>query len=170
MRRSIRFLPVIAAVTCAACGLLPNGEAKRGDGSIALDVFKESLGTWAWANGDSTCRGNVHTLTFSPDRSAMLLTHREPLDTVTGQTVAKYRVVSSGNQILPGLANVIRARLDDETRTTDDGKPVVWDLVLMTPNRYHWHRTDWPDGAVTKPLIRCDGERAMEQWQEGEGT
>ena len=36
-----------------------------------------------------------------------------------------------------------------------DGQPVVWDLVLRSPNRFAWHRTDWESWATTRDLRRC---------------
>jgi hypothetical protein len=66
--------------------------------------------------------------------------------------------------VLPGMPMVIRAELADESRRTADGDLVVWDLVLASDNRYHWHRTDWPEGAVTMAVIRCDGTRPLETY------
>lgn len=49
----------------------------------------------------------------------------------------------------------IRGAIRGETRRTEGGEPVVWDLVLVGPNTYRWHRTDWPIGAFTKAVRRC---------------
>jgi len=80
----------------------------------------------------------------------MILSYREPFvdpDRRAGQ-VAVYQIL----ECAPGY---LRMRLVDEWRRTDSGDPVVWDLVSESPNRYCWHRTDWPAGACTADVLRC---------------
>jgi hypothetical protein len=132
--------------------------------STALAAFTYAAGNWDWYNGDSTCLGNTHTVGFSPDRRTMTITFKQPLDTATGRRVASYRVLAAGSGIVPEVPFAIRAAMDAETRRTAKGELVVWDLLLASPNRYHWHRTDWAGRAVTRAIIRCDGSRPLEQW------
>ena len=56
--------------------------------------------------------------------------------------------------------------MNGETRTTSNAALVVWDLVLMSSNRYQWHRTDWGDAGLTKAIIRCNGSTPLEQSKE----
>jgi hypothetical protein len=93
----------------------------------------------------------------------MILTHQQPIDTTTGRTVSTYRVIGAGDTFMPGYANVIRAELQNEPGASQERNLRMWDLVVVTPNRYHWRRLDWPEGAVTRALIRCEGKRALER-------
>jgi hypothetical protein len=49
----------------------------------------------------------------------------------------------------------IRGTIRGETRTTDAGVPVVWDLVITSPDSYAWHRTDWSTLSLTDAIRRC---------------
>jgi len=62
--------------------------------------------------------------------------------------VARYRVISKSG-------NVITARMQGETRKGKDGKLIVWDLIVESPNKYVWHRGDWDDGMITPAVERC---------------
>lgn len=132
--------------------------------STAEATFAYAAGVWDWAHGDSTCLGNTHTLAFSPDRRAMTLTFKAPIDTATGQRVVTYDVLAVGRGIHPELPFAVRAAMAGETRRTDAGKLVVWELVLASPNRYHWRQTDWPTLGATNAIVRCEGTRPLEQW------
>lgn len=134
-----------------------------GAGRLQDSTFAYVAGTWDWAKGDSTCRGNTHTLAFSPDGKVMTLTFKLPLDSTDASRVTRYRILAVGPAVAPELSPyALRGAIEGETRRTPAGALVVWDLVLASPNRYHWHRTDWPATAVTGPIVRCDGTRPME--------
>lgn len=133
--------------------------------ATATEVFSLAVGEWDWSRGDSTCLGNTHTVTFSQDRSEMLLTFKAPIDTATGQSVFRYRILDVGPHLFPEPAQVVRGSMEGETRRTAGGDLVIWDLVLATPNRYHWHRTDWEAGAVTRPIVRCVDGRPAERYE-----
>lgn len=84
----------------------------------------------------------------------MFIHHSEPYETEDGEmrSVTPYVIEGDG----PG---VLHTFIPDETRLTDAGDPVKWDLVVVARNRLAWHRTDWPGGGLTKMLRRCgDGE------------
>jgi hypothetical protein len=49
----------------------------------------------------------------------------------------------------------LRGAIRGETRTTDRGVPVVWDLVMIGPNEYRWQRTDWASWNYTAGIKRC---------------
>lgn len=49
----------------------------------------------------------------------------------------------------------LRGAIRGEKRLTDNGKPVVWDLVMFSPDEYHWQRTDWDPWGYTPAIVRC---------------
>jgi hypothetical protein len=160
MRPPLRLLALLGlcgAAACAAGTSVPG--APTAASTSAPTVFDLAVGTWDWAKGDSTCQGDRHGISFSPDRREMLLTFDESLDTASKQRVVTYRILAAGSKIHPEVPFVIRAAMEGETRRTDAGELVVWDLILATPNRYHWHRTDWPNLAITGAIIRCGGNQ-----------
>jgi hypothetical protein len=111
-------------------------------------VFLVAVGTWAWERGGDGCERDPHTITFSPDWSLMFLRTREPLDPVTGRREAVYEVRGHG-------PNYIRAFMRDEDRRDERGELVEWDLVLLSPDRYVWRRSDWKRTSSTAPVERC---------------
>lgn len=167
MRAPLRLLALLGLSSAAACApatSVPAGPTAAASTS-APTVFDLAVGTWDGAKGDATCRGNKHRISFSSEPREMLLTFEEPLDTTSNERVFTYRIVAAGSKIHRETPFVIRGAMEGETRRTDAGKLVVWDLIMATPNRYHWHRTDWPNLGITGAFIRCDGNRPMEQWQ-----
>jgi hypothetical protein len=116
----------------------------------AGDVFAVAAGTWDWAGADGFCQKDPHTITFSPDRALMTLTPRQPWTDSTGTVHERFEY-----DVQEYTAGHIRGRIRGETRMTEQGEPVVWDLVLVGPNTYRWHRTDWPLGMLTNPVHRC---------------
>jgi hypothetical protein len=61
----------------------------------------------------------------------------------------RYRIISV-------TRSSMRMQIEGESRLTDTGKPVVWDLVMRGRNEYRWHRTDWRYGAYTPPIRQCE--------------
>lgn len=114
------------------------------------DVFRLAVGTWDWTGTDGFCRDNPHTITFSPDRKFMILTFAKPDTGDDGQIQQTYRYEIRGH-----TKNSVRGFIEGEDRRTDAGELVVWDLVLMSPDEYRWHRTDWDEGGFTKGVLRC---------------
>ena len=114
------------------------------------DIYAVVAGTWDWAGADSVCVRDPHTLVFSSDRRVMVLTHTLPWTDDAGHQhrVAEYDIQEASRRH-------VRGRIRGETRLTDEGEPVVWDLVLLSPDEYRWHRADWPEGSYTKPVRRC---------------
>jgi hypothetical protein len=114
------------------------------------DVFAVVSGTWDWEGAEGFCQKDPHTLSFSPDRTLMTLTSREPYTDSAGTVhqVTEYDVQEHSRGRIRGL-------IRGESRKTAQGVPVVWDLVLVDSNTYRWHRTDWPPGGSTKPIRRC---------------
>lgn len=154
---AVLFLPAAGLGQTTAPAPKPPAQSRK------PSVYGLAEGTWDYAHGDSTCLGNRHTISFSPDRKEMLLTFEQPADSATNQRVFRYRITAAGAGILADLPFVIRAKMEGETRKTNSGELVVWDLVMATPNRYHWHRTDSP--GVGGAIVRCDGTQPLEQWE-----
>ena len=81
----------------------------------------------------------------------MKIQHSEPIEKANGSKVSVTNYVIEGSA--PG---VLHTYIPDETRMTDRGEPVKWDLVVVARNRITWHRKDWPEGAYTRMLRRCE--------------
>jgi hypothetical protein len=114
------------------------------------DVLAVAEGRWAWTGSDSACRTDPHTISFTPDRREMTLTHAHAFRGMDGtmDSVTRY-------EILMVSRDRIRGVIPGETRLTRDSVPVVWELVLRSRDRYAWHRTDWPGWAFTREIARC---------------
>ena len=114
------------------------------------DIFTVVQGTWAWTTSDSNCVTNPHTITLTPDHTGMIITAAHPYHRADGRldSIAFY-------DIRAHTRSWIRGAIRGETRLTQDGRPVVWDLVLKSPDRYAWHRTDWVAGGYTRAIRRC---------------
>jgi hypothetical protein len=116
------------------------------------DIFAVVAGTWAWTTADTNCATDPHTITFTPDHKGMLikLAHAYHLPDGRLDSVAYYDIQGY-------TRSSIRGAIRGETRLTADDRPVVWDLVLKSPDRYAWHRTDWAPGGYTREVRRCSG-------------
>ena len=114
------------------------------------EAFTVASGTWDWSGADGFCVKDPHTISFSADRSAMFIAHREPWTDSAGRS---HRV--SEYELQYHDASTIRGAIVGESRRTDEGVPVIWDLVLTSSASYAWHRTDWLAGATTKEVVRC---------------
>jgi len=115
------------------------------------DIFAVVEGRWAWTTADSGCAGGEwHRIAFTPDRTVMTIAASKPYEGADGKldSLAVYDIVSH-------TRGSIRGAIRGETRLTDAGEPVVWDLVLKGPNHYAWHRTDWARGGSTLEIERC---------------
>ena len=112
------------------------------------DIYTVAAGSWDW-DGRRKCEENPHVISFSADRDTMFLTFTKPLgdDTSRVTRYVLHEVTRSS----------IRGRITDETRLTDRGDPMVWDLVLTSPDSYRWRGTEWPAGAYTGAVVRCPG-------------
>jgi hypothetical protein len=115
------------------------------------DIFQVVTGSWAWEDKTGACGRYPHTIQFSPDHALMLIAHSNPIKDSTGAKpeVTEYEIREHDRRHIRGF-------IRGEKRTTSSGKPVVWDLVLMSPDTYRWHRTDWfSPWAYTGQVRRC---------------
>lgn len=114
------------------------------------DIFTVVEGKWAWTTADSNCAADPHTITFTRDHTGMVITASHPYRWPDGRldSVAFYDIQAH-------TRGWIRGAIRGETRRTAEGRLVVWDLVLRSPDRYAWHRTDWLPGGYTQEVRRC---------------
>src|SRR5690606_21182497 len=110
------------------------------------ELLRLAAGRWSWTTARNSCSESDHSIRVSEDGTKMFL--RDRSDT-TGADETTYIIERTGPGIIPGRDHVIRASIVGETRRTDAGALVVWDLVLLTANRYTWHRADWPPDGET---------------------
>jgi hypothetical protein len=99
-------------------------------------------GTWGFSADSGGCADKPHTIRFSADGSEMFLRYQDP----PGE--GAYQVRSAG----PGH---LRLAMRDESQRTAAGALVEWDLILVEPGAYTWHRTDWDAHLRTWPVRRC---------------
>ena len=108
-----------------------------------------AVGTWAWKK--KHCGKSPQVYSFSDNGTLMYVFTEDGF--ITSEEGAIEQI--STYKILGESDRVIRARIENEYRKTDDGKLVVWDMVLINDNQFCWHRTDWPSTACTSPMYRC---------------
>jgi len=113
------------------------------------EFYRMAAGVWDWES-DSSCVANPQAIRFTPDRSTMILTMRRTWTNGAGQE-SRTAIYDLSNPTLSSVRGAIRG----EERLTDAGDPVVWDLVLTSPESFAWHRADWPAGSLTGALRRC---------------
>lgn len=128
----------------------PTFEVPGSGGPSRTAVFEIAAGTWAWADDPAGCDESPRVVTFSEDLTEMRISYRtESTDsTEAGEATSTY-------DILGYSAKSLRGVILGETRMTETGEPVVWDLVLRAEDRFAWHRTDWDPGAFTGDMVRC---------------
>ena len=115
-----------------------------------LDLPANVSGQWDWSTRDVACGDSAHVIAFSDDAKLMTITHRSPTVDSTGRdlSISTYDVLS----VSPSR---IRGAIRGETRLTEEGIPVVWDLIMFGPDEYRWQRTDWPAYGYTPAVQRC---------------
>lgn len=115
------------------------------------DVFARMTGQFGSLDGVNTCRDNPHMIRFSADRTRAFFVWQAPIWSYRDEwaTAAAYTVISHDD------AGITMA-LDDETRLTAAGAPVVWVArPTQDPEGYCWGRTDWPLADCGFTQIRC---------------
>lgn len=113
-------------------------------------VYDVLPGTWGWQHSKHAgCDSNPHVISFSEDRTEMILTTAHPEMTVHGMArTSRYRIYSDSPHL--------RMFLEGETRRDPaTGALVLWDLVMKSPDKYCWHRSDWQPDACTESIVRC---------------
>ncbi|MFC3150036.1 hypothetical protein ACFOEK_03265 [Litoribrevibacter euphylliae] len=116
-----------------------------------LSVRHHLPGKWDWQTLEDSCGSTAQTYSFSKDGQRIILTAPSPL-TLDGTSELNQVVY----EIIDERPSVMRMKVIGETRTTENGAPVVWDLILKDKNTFCWHRTDWPAGTCTQDLNKCE--------------
>jgi hypothetical protein len=152
--RPIRFLHTISLIAVVVVQVSGCASSRPTDQSI----FAVLPGDWGWEEHEEVgCGNNSHAITFTKDKKIMLLKHKEASTTqdVPAEAV-RYHVLQS----IPNL----RMAIEGEKRKAPTGEPVVWDLIMLSPDKYCWHRTDWPAGACTTAVVRCPVKSGTADW------
>jgi len=119
------------------------------------DIRKTVAGRWTWTTDKKGC-ANAHIIAFSDDGKVMTIV--QPSSDIGGGDTS-----TTTYDITMVSQSAIRGAIRGETRLTDDGKPVVWDLVLVGPDTYRWRRTDWFSAwGYTPSIVRCPGNGVAE--------
>jgi hypothetical protein len=120
------------------------------------DIRKTVAGRWTWTTDKEGC-ANAHIISFSGDGKVMTIV--QPSD-----DIAAPDQLTTTYDISRVTQSAIRGAIRGEKRLRDDGKPVVWDLVLVGPDEYRWRRTDWvsPWG-YTPGIVRCPADSVAER-------
>ena len=141
MKVKLSALLSIIAVGLVGCASHPS--------STSPDVFSALAGQWDEEDPES-CK-NPHILSFDDEKTTMFVTYADVGWVTEGESrkVFRYEVLSANQYAL-------RAQLENEPRLDNEGKPVVWHVVLVDENSYCWGRDDWPQGACTPPRRRCE--------------
>ena len=150
MKSFSRLLPLVPLLACAPA----TQQVSR-----ASTIFERVEGQWGWIADGLGCRDNPHTIAFTADRRQMIFSY--PRDTARGRET-RYEIRAYDDSTIRGFI-----ASPPETRRTLNGDLVVWDLVLVAPDVYHWHRTDWPPGGYTRAIVRCGTLRAQASDPEG---
>jgi hypothetical protein len=113
------------------------------------DIFEVVTGRWAWTSDSARCTTNWHRISFTPDRRVMTIASSKPYQGADGKfdSVAVYDIQAH-------TTSWIRGAIRGEQRPTNDGRPVVWDLVLRSPDRYVW-ASDRLDSGQLHPRHRA---------------
>lgn len=116
--------------------------------SQTIDVFSGLAGEWDEA-GPESCK-KPHVISFDDEKNTMFLAYPEMgwATESDSRKVFRYEILSIGQ-------SMFRTKLENESRQDDEGKPVVWHMVLVDDNTYCWGRDDWPQGACTPLRTRC---------------
>lgn len=167
-RRFLRDMGLLLGIPFAALVLLVSWWhpwPRRYDVPIPATIFTVAAGRWDGAEADSFCVKNPHTISFSPDHRVMTLRYLQPrADSAGGMHWAWDYDIQEVSR------HHIRGQMRGEGRKTTTGQPVVWDLVLRSPDAYYWHRTDWLFGKTTGLMRRCLPILDVQQLEHGGGS
>jgi len=125
MMRTAALIVCVAALV-AACATAPEVVTAR----------SQLPGKWDWEKSEPRCGEAAGTFSLSPDG---------------GQV----RVNDIVYEVLADQGKTLRLRVVGETRKTDAGVPVEWDLLMLNADTFCWRRTDWTASACTALLRRC---------------
>lgn len=110
------------------------------------DLSGHLVGRWDWSTRKPMCGDSAQAISFS--RNLKTMTISMPRTATDTGWKATYDVLSLSPSRLRGA-------IRGEKRLTDQGAPVIWDLVMFGPDEFRWHRTDWTSFEYTAPMRRC---------------
>lgn len=118
--------------------------------SLVVNALQGSEWGWIRKESSGSCENNPHTITFNAKLTEAVFQFQNPVHGADGKKSARavYR-------ILARQGNVITMQIVGEKRLDPQGKPVVWDLLLIDERTYTWHRKDWPEKAYTPYIHKC---------------
>jgi hypothetical protein len=155
-------IPKLAiALGLLALGVVPYGiyrwVGRTYDVPNDSDIFQALQGTWTLSGPAGNCDTSSVTIGFTPDRADMILVshYRVRGGEAGADSLARY-------PLLGHTPHSIRIVRPGETDLAADGTPVMWELVLRSPNTYAWHRADWPPIRFTHDLRRCPADQVSQ--------
>lgn len=157
-------------IAIALCALAPAALAQK---LLTVDeIYKALPGVWSMETADppgsprtTHCDKNALRIHFETDavRGRMYVSELlRPLK--PGETEAD-RIARSpvgvGKPASGVLSYAIMIQYDGEKRLDEQGKPVVWYLVMPDKDTFLWHRAGWPTDSFTAPSRRCPDPEAV---------
>ena len=95
-------------------------------------IFTQVAGDWYWKDHDE-CGVRYHHIAFDSSQTVMTLVSYDPATDSTEATVDTTIYDLHGHS-----THHLRGLIRGERRKSLVGRPVVWDLVLTSPNSYQW--------------------------------
>ena len=143
-----RRLATVASISVALAAAFSSSITGESPTEGETLTFQEiASGTWGLDIEGVGCNENPHTIEFSDDGAEMRLQYASGAG--DGRPAEfTYDVIGEGPAFM-------RMTLRGETRTTESGETVIWELVLLSGDRYCWRRSDWSPGGCTPPATRC---------------
>jgi hypothetical protein len=153
-RRRLALIAVVATVAVAIVVALTAWAGRVHPYSVGAgsDIRTKVVGRWDWTRRATPCADSAHVIAFSDDGKVMTIAQQNRWVDSLGRdrTTTTYDILSA-------TRSTIRGAIRGEERMTSEGRPVVWDLVLVGPDEYRWHRTDWSSiWGYTAGIVRCD--------------
>ncbi len=97
---------------------------------------------WGWTVSENVCVDDLRHFTFNDEMDVMYS------DIEEFEELVVYRVHKYG-------PNSITMEIDGETRMTNEGIPVVWELRFAGPDALCWRATHWSFFDCSAFLVRC---------------
>ncbi len=118
-------------------------------------TFTRSLLAGTWEENASTepvCTGRGSTLKYDLSSDGKLLSVRlsKPIDTEIG------RLSSARANVVASTSRSLTIVYENEKRVRSDGKPVQWELSVVSAGIYRWRETSWSADEVNVVVgVRC---------------
>lgn len=136
-------IALIFAVAMAGC-------SSSSTPPIDIDPYQALPGKWGW-EGSNDCEEAPQEIRFSESGKRMHVS----LSPQTEDGPREPRRTADYTVLAP-TANGLTMSMDGEDRLDPSGRPVTWDLILLSNDEYCWHRSDWRATGCTKSINRCE--------------